>query len=437
MATFTYILRIGKNESASIILKFSYGRKKLFRVSTGFKVKNKNNFKDEQIKLITAEPKATAINKSLRELKTHFLNGYDELTTLGEAIDNNILKELFDNFNNSAKSTLKKESFDIIKLADKWLYFSEFEKRNKKGLKLSKGTIKTYKNTKEVLIKFNKKHKIIRAKDINLNTYNKLLNFLESQKYSLNYTGKVIKILKTFFNYINKDLKINLPEYNSTDWEVRKEEIDEIYLSNKELMKIYYLNLDHLKKNYSIARDLFLISAFTGLRISDNKRLESDSIINMEGYKFFRIHSQKTDSESIIPISPIVEDIIKRNDGLPPSIAEQTINKLIKEIGEFAGIDEVVKIKKTIGGKVKETKHFKFDLIKTHTARRSFCTNAYLGGMDTLSIMAVSGHTSEKNFQTYIKVTKKQQALRNAKNEYFNTLNTEHYKEEQQQLKIV
>ena len=54
----------------------------------------------------------------------------------------------------------------------------------------------------------------------------------------------------------------------------------------------------------------------------------------------------------------------------------------------------------------------KYQLIKTHTARRSFCTNAYKAGMDCLDIMALSGHTTEKSFLRYIKVTQEERARR-------------------------
>ena len=171
-------------------------------------------------------------------------------------------------------------------------------------------------------------------------------------------------------------------------------------------VKIYFYDLSSVEEKYRIARDLFLISAFTGLRISDNKRLKDENIVEDSGSRFFKIESKKTKTELIIPISNIVEEILSRNNGLPKSMADQTVNILIKEIGEWVGLDQVVYISRTKGGEKTSVKHMKYELIKTHTARRSFCTNAYLGGMDTLLIMAVSGHKTERNFLTYIKVTK-------------------------------
>ena len=91
---------------------------------------------------------------------------------------------------------------------------------------------------------------------------------------------------------------------------------------------------------------------------------------------------------------------------------EQQINYKIKDVCENAGIDEVASTTKTIGGKEVTKKDFKFDLVKTHTARRSFCTNAYLSGMNPVDIMQISGHSSEKTFLNYIKASALQKAVK-------------------------
>ena len=45
-----------------------------------------------------------------------------------------------------------------------------------------------------------------------------------------------------------------------------------------------------------------------------------------------------------------------------------------------------------------------------HTARRSFATNMYKRRFPTVSIMQLTGHTTEHNFLKYIKVTKEENA---------------------------
>jgi len=40
-----------------------------------------------------------------------------------------------------------------------------------------------------------------------------------------------------------------------------------------------------------------------------------------------------------------------------------------------------------------------------HTARRAFATNMYLHNIPSISIMAITGHTTEANFLKYIKIS--------------------------------
>ena len=52
----------------------------------------------------------------------------------------------------------------------------------------------------------------------------------------------------------------------------------------------------------------------------------------------------------------------------------------------------------------------KWEMIGTHTARRSFATNAYKAGIPSITIMAITGHRTETAFLKYIKVTLEEHA---------------------------
>jgi hypothetical protein len=45
-----------------------------------------------------------------------------------------------------------------------------------------------------------------------------------------------------------------------------------------------------------------------------------------------------------------------------------------------------------------------WELISTHTAPRPFATNEYLAGTPSLTIMAITGHKTEKSFLRYIRI---------------------------------
>lgn len=61
----------------------------------------------------------------------------------------------------------------------------------------------------------------------------------------------------------------------------------------------------------------------------------------------------------------------------------------------------------------------KWQLITTHTARRSFATNAFLAGVPTISIMKITGHKSELVFMHYIKISSEQNALLMLEHDHF------------------
>ena len=123
------------------------------------------------------------------------------------------------------------------------------------------------------------------------------------------------------------------------------------------------------------------------------------------------IHTQKTDTTVIIPIHPMVKRILNKYNGeLPKSVDKSKTLKHIRKCAELAGITEGVSLSRVKGGQSIIRTGAKFQFLMNHTARRSFATNMYLKGVPTLSIMAITGHTTETNFLKYIKVDKEQHA---------------------------
>ena len=83
---------------------------------------------------------------------------------------------------------------------------------------------------------------------------------------------------------------------------------------------------------------------------------------------------------------------------------------LIDAEEHLAGIDSIEQKSITKGGMRLKKSYKKYELVSSHTARRSFATNLYLSGFPTLSIMQITGHRTETAFMKYIKVTANQHA---------------------------
>ena len=96
-------------------------------------------------------------------------------------------------------------------------------------------------------------------------------------------------------------------------------------------------------------------------------------------------------------------------------MADQRFNEYIKEVARRAKIDNKEAVTRTIGGKLQTITQPKYELISSHTGRRSFCTNMYKRGLPTLMIMSISGHKTEKSFLKYIKVKQEEHAQMMAK----------------------
>ncbi len=120
---------------------------------------------------------------------------------------------------------------------------------------------------------------------------------------------------------------------------------------------------------------------------------------------------KKTINKVIIPLHPVVIEILEKyNFNLPEPISNQNFNDYIKEAAQLAELNTNEVITKTIGGVLTNFTYPRYELVSSHTGRRSFCTNMYKQGIPTLMIMSISGHKTEKAFLKYIKITQEEHA---------------------------
>lgn len=421
MATISFKIRPGKTKSTSIYLIFSYGRKKELRYSTGYTVNDFGNWNHDkqQVKNVLLEPNATKINQNLRNLYSFFEKKYEDLVLSHIEVNNNVLRNELDLYLRKKKSKTTSSSFKTLLECYEW-YYEHYEKYPLPSTKkpLAPGTLKSYKTSFSVLEDFHNQVYALSYDKITMDFYYDFLNYLEKRDFSNNYISNHIKMLKTIMNYAWEHKFHNNTTFKSKAFTKISEDISSIYLNEDELKAIYNLELKGRKDN---ARDLFIIAAYTGLRVSDFNRLTKENIKKDGKIAYIEIKTKKTGRTVVIPINPIVQKILDKRNGTPPfKMPEQNINMLLKKIGSDAGINQKVEVEKTKGGKKTVAEYDKFDLITNHTARRSFCTNAYKAGMPTYDIMSISGHTSEKTFYRYIQISRLDALRKTAKHKFFN-----------------
>ena len=288
---------------------------------------------------------------------------------------------------------------------------------------LSPNTKKQYVTTEKHLINFakhqNKKDYLF--SEINEQFYNNFVDYLtnkeytqktkrgeevnEVHRYTLNSVGKYIRALKVMIASAKN------ADADTTSFYVFNEDVDNVYLNESELRQLKNFNFSgvpHLDR----VRDWFLLLAWTGSRFSDLEKIGKTNIKN----NMITYRQQKTNTSVTIPLHPVVNEILQKyNYQMPELISNQKFNDYIKDVCKTAKIDTLESFTRTVGGKQITENKPKYELISSHTCRRSFCTNMYLRGLDTLMIRSISGHKTEKSFLKYIKVSQKEHAEMMAK----------------------
>jgi len=301
---------------------------------------------------------------------------------------------------------------DRSKSSDFYEHFNQFIDDRRRSGRFRNATIKVYNTTYKKLDAFNPK---LKFEDINFEFFNSFTSWLYKSGFSSNYVNKIIGTLKAVLNDATEaGVNQNLA-FRSKRFSAPKAPTESIYLTSEELKRID--SLTQLPPGEDNARRLFLIAAHTGLRYSDVIRLTPANIVKIKQRDYIRITNQKTRVQTIVPLKQIVIDLIA--DGFPRSIENQRMNQHLKTIAKKAGIDSPVTLSVHRGEVIDRVTKPKYMFVSSHTARRSFATNAYLAGVPTISIMAITGHKTERSFLSYIKIDPEVNARNIENHEFF------------------
>ena len=225
---------------------------------------------------------------------------------------------------------------------------------------------------------------------------------------SASTAGKYVKVIKTVlraatddgvnFNTAYQDRRFSKPSSSS----------DHVYLNPEELATLHALDLT-ATPYLDRVRDQFLMGCWTGLRFSDFTQITPAGISTLRtpagaSTDVLRLTTKKTEQTVTIPLHPTVKAILTKYGGqLPRQISNQKFNQYLREVGERAGFGHSVAVARNRGGRDVVSRRRVCDLLTSHAARRSFATNMYNAGVPVASIRAITGHTTDKSFYTYIK----------------------------------
>lgn len=160
------------------------------------------------------------------------------------------------------------------------------------------------------------------------------------------------------------------------------------FLTENELRRMMNISLKGRVKN--LARDLFVLSCWTGLSFVDMKNLKKDSLVEHKNELWIISRRKKTNkpfqTKILEPAAAILEKYRKKSRS--PYFFKigcyNYLNVKIKEIAKECGI----------------SKNLSF-----HCARHTFATIAINNGMSIESVSQILGHSSIKTTQIYAKIT--------------------------------
>lgn len=304
------------------------------------------------------------------------------------------------------------------------------EVRTAKKEKYAEESIKNWKQFRRVFLDFYK-IRPFEWDDINEALADRYISYLESVGYMKYTLDKHISLFKTIVGVAERQGLHNnhLAGSYLKSPQIREEDkAKEIYLTKDELSALYEMPLTGFEEQ---VRDVFLIGCFTALRYSDYSRIKRENIgFTHNGTKVIRIKQEKTAGTVVIPIlDERLEALLKKYNYNVPEVLDQSLNRTIKEICKRLSITvpslgkkerTVLNLKERraeVEARKKGVELYEYDeqgypirprweLVASHTARRSCITNMYLSKKFSVQqMMSVSGHKTETMFYKYVKLS--------------------------------
>lgn len=380
--TFSFYLKDKHASTTPLVLVISHGGHK-YKKQIGISVKP-SEFKKQRTKDESVNAKLRGIEICLNERLSQFSKPDEILSAIDAALSGGSRRTTTTK-KNRKKGTPSRPSF--------WEYFQSWAEREDKSMRQRK---LCFKNVEKFM------GNSFDWEDVNTAFFFRFTQKMNDAKFSVNYKWRTIQQIKCV---MNEGLKL---KYHNNDdfktWKNPKEEADSIYLTKEEFEKLVSVEL---KAQMQIkARDLFILGVYTAARFSDYSRISEDMIHD----GVIHITQQKTTERVLIPAAPRVLEVLARNGGHAPSLSQVKFNENIKLACKEAGIDTPVSVTHSEGEKhITEVKP-KYELVTSHTARRTGATLLYQSGVPASSCMMLTGHRKESTFFKYIKTTKEENA---------------------------
>ena len=239
-----------------------------------------------------------------------------------------------------------------------------------------------------------------------LATHDRVLHYLRfDRNLAQNTLVSFVRGLKVFLRWCREERGMNVPV------ELRKlqgkhADVLKMWLSAEDLAGLATAVLpSHLVR----VRDVLLFCCYTGLRY-DVWALQPGNLQEWDGTRVLRLVQTKTRTDVSIYLTEAAGAILDKyaEDGertrLLPVLANQVMNRHLKQVGKYAGLTAPVVITERVAGEVIKKSVPKYELLTSHTAWHTFATQSLLRGMPVEVLQKVMGHAKIQTTLIYAKV---------------------------------
>ena len=391
------------SENVPIIMFFSFDGKQL-RYYTGYRIdRDKWNNDTQKVNINVVNRNgitASTINNRLKEVENTITEIYYEQKVLKKNPSVQYMRnELKNRLGEGKNKSTDLSFFDVFNL---------FIEQESQVNTWTKGTITKINTILSQLKEFHDRNYKLDFDSIDETFLQRYLKYQLDDLDLRNTTiSKNFRIFKWFMNWATRkgyNQNLSYRDFNlSLKGTVRNKKI--IFLTWEELIHLYELSIP--KTYLRQVRDVFCFCCFTGLRYSDVYNLKKNDIKK----DVIEVTTIKTEDSLQIDLNDYSRAILSKYKDIPfpdgkalPVISNQKFNEYLKELGEFAELNDEETIVYYKGNERKEETYKKWELLTSHTGRRTFISNALFFNIPAEVIMSWTGHKDHKVMENYYKI---------------------------------
>ena len=249
--------------------------------------------------------------------------------------------------------------------------------------------------------------------------YERFTHFLYHKKNCFdNYVGTVIKTIRIFFNWLNRDKGINTGDFYKSFY-VCREEVPIVTLMPQQLQFLINDTAFHdaLPLPLQKTKAIFIFGCTVALRVSDLFAIKFSDIEMVGPATYLPVKTIKTGAMVRIKLPAYAVEILehfrrqaRNRKTIFPPIPRTRFNNQIKALAEAAGWQQETGKQRTKRGVPSEIafasgqhKYRFCDLVSSHTMRRTAITTMLMMGMKEHVVKQISGHANDsKSFYRYV-----------------------------------